>query len=824
MSDQWHIIEPAEATNLIENPGAEVNKDDFWGEIDNGAGAVFARDAATTYYGIGSFKITAGNGTAYYVSSVFSLGDDETVYAQCVGRTSTISSKHRLIIYDATTPAVRATLTGTTADTWEELSGSWKNETGGAVNVQLLLYNLAADSGTPCLFDAVAAFIDVDSTYVDGDQPGCVWNGEAHNSTSTRSALSQDGGVEYDLGTDLAFWVDTEIGLSSAPVSNTFLPYAMTDGDLYNGSKRQGRPFTLGGIVVGTSKTDLHDNMHDVLDIFKVSTEDEVRISYDGGTSEKWFMARYEAGLQGRYTADLPTTQRLTLRMYSADPNMYQVNDTNDVLDVNDTATLRYVAGRLRSTGQWSDLGLTANPTADGTIYAIFAASDKSIYLGGDYDGIDNNSPVGGDYIIRYDPYAGTFNLLVGASDLNGAVLCITEGPDGKIYLGGVFTAVNGVGTADYVVAYDPSADTWSSLGDPHSGAANITSVRAFAWDSDGNLYVGGLFLNFADEADADYIAKWDGTSWSAVGSGGTDTVDTIAIDSDDNIYIGGAFLNWSADANADYWALWNGSAWAAVNDIALNGAVTTMLFDAQDDLYVGGAFTDASSVANADYIFIWTGTQILALGAPPNDRVRELSLAPNDNLWIAGDFTTAGGTQTADRIAVWNGSTWTIPDINLPGSPNIRAIYTTNPDPQTNDNYDVYIGWDVTGAGYFAGAATVNNPGNKDAYPTFVLSRSGGTSAKLLSIRNETTGKQLYFDHGLLDGETVEIRMASRYAEVTSTFWGVQRFTILPSSDSSEFVLIPGDNIITAFVDIAGAPTMTANCLHKAVFTGYDD
>lgn len=43
--------------------------------------------------------------------------------------------------------------------------------------------------------------------------------------------------------------------------------------------------------------------------------------------------------------------------------------------------------------------------------------------------------------------------------------------------------------------------------------------VRALAVDSGGNIYVGGTFTT-AGGVSANRIAKWDGSAWSALGSG----------------------------------------------------------------------------------------------------------------------------------------------------------------------------------------------------------------------------------------------------------------------------------------------------------------
>ena len=43
------------------------------------------------------------------------------------------------------------------------------------------------------------------------------------------------------------------------------------------------------------------------------------------------------------------------------------------------------------------------------------------------------------------------------------------------------------------------------------------------------------------------------------------------------------------------------------------------------------------------------------------------------------------------------------------------------------------------------------------------------------------------------------------------SSFYGSRLDAIISNSDFSDFVLQPGDNTVTAFVDVAGAPTVTA-------------
>ena len=70
----------------------------------------------------------------------------------------------------------------------------------------------------------------------------------------------------------------------------------------------------------------------------------------------------------------------------------------------------------------------------------------------------------------------------------------------------------------------------WSSMGG-YPGANG--SVRATVVDGSGNLYIAGSFTTVGDVF-ANGVAKWDGSSWSALGSGIKGTVYALAVSGND--------------------------------------------------------------------------------------------------------------------------------------------------------------------------------------------------------------------------------------------------------------------------------------------------
>ncbi|MDD2656076.1 MAG: fibronectin type III domain-containing protein [Patescibacteria group bacterium] len=215
---------------------------------------------------------------------------------------------------------------------------------------------------------------------------------------------------------------------------------------------------------------------------------------------------------------------------------------------------------------------------------------------------------------------------------------------------------------AKYPLYIDPtfSDSNWTQIGE-NNGVNN--RVQSIKMDTNGNLYVGGLFT-FAGVSSVSYIAKWDGSNWSTLGSGVNGYVYAMILDNNNNLYVGGAFTT-AGGNTANRIAMWDGTNWNNIGDGAENGLdndVNAVSLGANGNLYVGGTFLHAGSIV-ANRIAMWDGTNWNSIGENAqnglNNVVNAVSLDTDGNLYVGGTFTTAGGS-TANRIAMWNGTNWT--------------------------------------------------------------------------------------------------------------------------------------------------------------------
>jgi len=324
------------------------------------------------------------------------------------------------------------------------------------------------------------------------------------------------------------------------------------------------------------------------------------------------------------------------------------------------------------SGGSWYGVGVTTPHDAlNGGVRAI-APSGTSIYIGGHFTDVDDRRP--SDYVARWNGSIWSGLGTDGGEDgaVKGDVYAVAV-LGGSVYVGGSFGATAGLGRASWIARWDGSR--WSALGSNGPNPSLNGSVHSLAVIGS-DLYVGGSFTNAGGVAAGDYVARWDGTSWHALGSNGAGdgplngTVSSLAA-SGTTLIVGGGFTNAAGISAADYLARWSGSSWSGLGSNgsgngALNSSVDAIATDGAN-VFAGGGFTDVAGVATADHVARWNGTSWSALGSngagngaigSPGAVVYALAASGSD-LYVGGYFENVASLPTADYVARWNGTSW---------------------------------------------------------------------------------------------------------------------------------------------------------------------
>ena len=295
-----------------------------------------------------------------------------------------------------------------------------------------------------------------------------------------------------------------------------------------------------------------------------------------------------------------------------------------------------------------------------------FRLSDTALEVDGDVGSALalNASLANADYIV-YQDRDGVWHSMAGVT---GEIWTIAQHPITKeIYIGGSFTDAGGDADADYLAKWNGTA--WVSV------VAGINLfVSALSFDTIGNLYIGGSFTNLGDP-NGDGIVKWDGSSLSSLGTGlSGGNCFTIAIDNNNNVYVGGTFSLAGGVANTLGIAKWNGSVWTPLST-GINGIVYDIEIDKNNNLYIVGDFANVGS-GTGDFVVKWTGSAWVSLSTGASTILYAAFVDNTNNVYIGGADAILGGVDVG-FWGKWNGQKFEAIGSGVNG--NVRKIIGLN-------------------------------------------------------------------------------------------------------------------------------------------------
>ena len=249
-----------------------------------------------------------------------------------------------------------------------------------------------------------------------------------------------------------------------------------------------------------------------------------------------------------------------------------------------------------------------------GAISALTADTVNNILYAGGTFGVLAGDP--GNNIAKWNGSAWS-SVGIGVNSTIRALAMF----QGNLYAGGYFTQAGSV-SVQYVAKWNGTS--WSST---YSGFDSWVYALT---EYNSELYAGGDF-SFASGAYAFSIAKCAGGSWAPVGGGmatpgGPRTVYALKVFGSD-LYAGGQFKS-SGGILTNGISKWNGISWSplgsGINGASLFPAVTTIASDSSG-IYIGGGFANTGTTV-VNNIAKWT----TVAGINENEKIHSFSVFPN--------------------------------------------------------------------------------------------------------------------------------------------------------------------------------------------------
>lgn len=347
----------------------------------------------------------------------------------------------------------------------------------------------------------------------------------------------------------------------------------------------------------------------------------------------------------------------------------------------NINGVVRNGIARLNADGS-VDVGFDPGAGASPGVYRLAVQGDGKIVVGGGFNAVGGVARNRAARLNADGSVDATFNPGTGA---NNWVLALALQPDGKVLVGGSFTAVNGVGRM-HLARLNPDGSL-----DTGFVPATENSVRVIVAQGDGKILIGGDFfavggarrmglarLNADGSLDPSFVPM----------TGGIDSVFAVVVQDDGRILVSGySYLDLNkgriARLNAD------GSPDPAfVPGAGPSNWANAVALQADGRIVIGGRFVTIDGVArnriarlNADGSPDTVFDPGSGVDGNPPVGVNVLALQADRKIIMGGAFDTVGGVRR-NRIARLNGDPSRQPDLA------IRYAYGTSV--AGNDVYNV--------------------------------------------------------------------------------------------------------------------------------------
>ncbi len=292
------------------------------------------------------------------------------------------------------------------------------------------------------------------------------------------------------------------------------------------------------------------------------------------------------------------------------------------------------------------DLAFDADVRKFGSGRAVALQADGKVVVAGYFSRVHGQP---GSTVARFESGGALDPTFLAGSAFNGGASAVAVQSDGRILIGGNFTAhtVDGVVTPRNGIARLNADGTLDTSFNPGTGTGVDGSVLAIALQSDGKAIIAGSFTTFNGTA-RNRIARLntDGSLDTTFnpGAGANGTVWDLALQPDGKVVLTGSFSQVAGVARTGIARLnANGSLDTAVAfSAAPNGSVYAVAIDASGRFMIGGNFTSVGGTTRYRLARLSTAGALDAdfhPGGGLNGLVADLRFDSAGRLLVAGGF-----------------------------------------------------------------------------------------------------------------------------------------------------------------------------------------
>ena len=319
---------------------------------------------------------------------------------------------------------------------------------------------------------------------------------------------------------------------------------------------------------------------------------------------------------------------------------------TGDFTAVNGAPRTRMV--RLGGDGS---LDPAFNMTVDTTPTTLAVQSDQKALIGGEFFTVNGVGRVGIARLNGDGSLDTSFNPGTGIGPPGSIVLALAVQPDGKILMGGAFTTVNGA-TRNRVARLNSNGTVDSSF--TASVTGTNAAISSLLVQTDGKILLGGFFTA-VNGFGRTCVARLnsDGTLDTGFdpGSGNTNSsISALAVQSDGKVLIGGNFSFFNGLAR-DRLARLNsdGSLDSSFASNTNPNGVTELVIQPDGKILVGGGYTAVNGTANVNRITRLNSDGTLDatfnVGSGADQSIATMARQPDGRILLGGAFARINGT-----------------------------------------------------------------------------------------------------------------------------------------------------------------------------------